>query len=141
MRELKFRAYDKEHKKMRAVNEMSFSPEGYIHGLLSGNGKDQLGRVYLGEPVTVDADNPNHPGGWIDDYPLMQYLGRGKDDVELYESDIVVYDGDIKDPDCYYEIKWDDGMHGFTLGDDIPISDMEHLVVLGNIYQNPELLS
>lgn len=99
MREIEFRAYDKEHKRMRTVEEMSFTPEGYIRGVLSGKGKDQLGRVYLGEPVTVDPDNPNHPGGWVEDYPLIQYIGVRFGEKKVYEGSIIRWMAD--DGDCF----------------------------------------
>ena len=140
MREIRFRAWDKEHKKMRAVKELSFEPDGPIHGLLAAGGKG-IGRVYLGEPIMVDVGNKNHPEGYLDDYPLMQYTGL-KDSyaVEEYFDDIieeedgtrrVIEDGSsavlFKNPQEKYDIKyfWE------LLG--------SHKVI-GNIYENPELL-
>jgi hypothetical protein len=74
-------------------------------------------------------------------YALMDSIGRkAKDGTKIFEDDIVVYDGDEANSDCRYRVRFDDEMLGFTLGEDIPISDTEHLIILGNIWQNPELL-
>lgn len=70
-----------------------------------------------------------------------EYTGlKDKNVVEIYESDIVAYDGDLDDTNAYYIIEWSNEMCGFLLGDDIPISDEEHLVIIGNIHMNPELV-
>jgi len=141
-RQIKFRAWDKENKVMRNVRELSFDDDSTLHGLLSENeGENTLGRVFLGEPVMVDVGNENHPEGWLDDYPLMQFTGlldkngKGK---EIYEGDILLNKNWNMDAGAYEEWKtqvmWDanegrwDGIDG------------ERVEVIGNIYENKELL-
>lgn len=114
MREIKFRAWDKKGKQM------------YVFKL-----RDLLESKI---EFVINCDD--------DVTAIMQYTGlKAKDNEEICEGDVVVYDGDLQEDSSYhYQIKWDEEMLSFTLGDDIPISDAEHLVILGNIWQNPKLL-
>jgi uncharacterized phage protein (TIGR01671 family) len=158
MREIKFRAWDGENKTVRQVEELSFEKDGSIHGLLSKERGKDVGRVYLGQPTMVDVGNKNHPEGWLDDYPLMQYTGlKDKTGREIYEGDIVRYeteDGDV----WTAQIIWDTGeenifISGFKaqpihdITDEIyddngnpPLGWTGEIEVIGNIYENPELL-
>jgi len=80
-----------------------------------------------------------------DNYHIMQYTGlKDKKGVEIYEGDIVEYDTDFGDGKLKEEISFKDG--GFFTGtqaiSELVISNdtMEHFEVIGNIYDNPELL-
>lgn len=76
------------------------------------------------------------------DLILMQFTGiKYKDGTEWYEGDVIENDGDR------YQIVWDDvearfealSTHG---GEDLPLGELHTIgtYVIGNIYQNPELL-
>lgn len=110
MREIKFRAWDKER------NEMRYGFEGQI-----------------------DWE-------FRDDYPLMQYTGlKDKNGKEIYEGDIIqLWKDKIK---AYkVEIKWNDHYLGYEPwcqyidGLDSPEQWGYEMEVIGNIYENPELL-
>ena len=77
----------------------------------------------------------------IDDVELMQFTGiKDKNDVEIYEGDIVNFDkvewgGD----DNIHVVTWDKTYGCWCFGGG-SISDMEFREVIGNIHENPELL-
>ena len=75
----------------------------------------------------------------IEDCVLLQFTGlKDKNGVDVYEGDIAVFSGIV----C--EIKWNDNFCGFTLnGNDKTISywSVKDCNVIGNIYENPQLLS
>jgi uncharacterized phage protein (TIGR01671 family) len=120
-REIKFRAWDKENKQMEMVD---FLGENTLH-------------IY-------NAEWENR-----EDFELMEYTGaKDYDDKEIYEGDIV---GFFNDEDYILkpgkaEICFDLGtfcMKHFKYGTE-PLRDMEIdemvIKVIGNIYENPELL-
>lgn len=118
MREIKFRAWNFD------LKEMSLP-------------------FYIGSALSEYADQKY----------LMQYTGsKDRNGKEIYEGDILKYNGE-KCPHCEmllysdhknYEIKWNNEMSWFECVNDendmsanIWKTDME---VIGNIYENPELL-
>lgn len=114
-REIKFRAWNGKHKEMRVVDAMLRS-----------------GEVMCGE----DAFKPD---------ALMQYTGlKDKNGKEIYEGDILsIRDGKPK------QVKWSDDIRncgecsevqatGFDLEEFCNSNERE---VIGNIYENPDLLS
>lgn len=131
MRELKFRAFIKWAKLILEVESIDFKRK----------------RVYckteLGKPNPCDFYN-------FDDIELMQYTGlKDKNGVEIYEGDICRCWGGAEFNGYYeynkiYEVKWqgsgfemviDDCGYGWNYS-----SGFEYIEVIGNIYENPELL-
>ncbi len=119
MREIKFRAWDEEGKKM-------------IYWTLN----DLLVRFN-----TSEYDGNDRPSALFD---WMQYTGlKDVNEKEVYEGDIV---RDVSNSDLIFEIKWHDDNLGYYMPreyDDeyswtITEPDLE---VIGNIYENPELLT
>lgn len=139
MREIKFRAWDKKDKKMYKVAHMS--------NLLT-----------VGQYVTV---RKNEDGAIIkierdleeDEYSLMQYTGiNDKNGKEIYEGDVLLYLNPfiVKGKLDHIEniknvVEWDSILAGFgpfchydsDCQEYYPIDKCE---VIGNIYENPELL-
>ena len=129
MREIKFRAWDKEDKRM-IVDEQEFIPlkvtnKGVLK--LSPFHKENLWEI-------SDAKR----------FELMQYTGfKDKNAKEIYEGDIIRWH-DIETFD--YLITYTDGV--FCLNE-MPDSNFWHhreiiserWEVIGNIYKNPELLN
>nr|DAJ63941.1 MAG TPA: YopX protein [Caudoviricetes sp.] len=134
MREIKFMAWHKEKKILREVFEISFSG-GYV--ILAGFGS-------FGE---IEAP--------IRDVELMQYTGlKDQNDAEIYESYIVKFDPQSPCGDEFYNPR--DGEIGeviFDFGSFVvrpidkkrdglcfSLSELGDWVVIGNIYETPELL-
>jgi uncharacterized phage protein (TIGR01671 family) len=127
-REIKFRAWDKADKKWLF---------GYEYANLGGF--SLIGEVTLmGELNSVRLERWN-------DVEIMQYSGlKDKNGVEVYEGDIVRYQHNI------YEVRWRNGcfeMYGKSPSDPYhAVRDCKHSTtklseVIGNIYENPELIT
>ncbi len=131
MREIKFRAWDK------TINQMMD-----VYSVLHCEGGIRVG----GMGVSIGNGWATEENGWKHecDAALMQYTGlRDKNGEKIYEGDIVKTRGFRPDT---FEIVFDRG--GFCLkhGDDgyypdIKYAEDEHGEVVGNIYQNKNLLT
>jgi len=91
----------------------------------------------------------------IEGTPLMQYTGlKDKNGKEIYEGDLVKWsDGEYKHPSNprIAEVRFDPELSFFAFNVDsghkfgysnFMYSDTEkHLEIIGNIYENPELLT
>jgi uncharacterized phage protein (TIGR01671 family) len=121
MREIKFRAWEKSSQQMHEVVQIDF-------------------KNWIAIPVPEQVDDE---GGvnWIleqrriADVELMQYTGlKDKNGKEVYEGDIMDFENGY-----ITEIFWDRG--GFRTHDLLVMSDLSHGIIIGNIYQNPNLLN
>ena len=102
MKEIKFRAWDKDNNKWYFKSKDIFNME------------DLIGTMVI---------------GW-DSYELMQYTGlKDKRGTEIYEGDVLEYAGDT-----IVEVRW--WGEGFYPKHSL----YPESVVIGNIYENPELL-
>lgn len=141
MREVKFRAWDKATCSMLSENDASGA---------------KFWKLYLNGGVEI------HSVWATSDVELMQFIGlKDKNDVEIYEDDIVKFD---KDSDVYtkagelhqvrfsagYGARWEGVplkyLYDKNYGDWCGGGEMRQFwgfetVVVGNIYENPELLN
>ena len=140
MREIKFRLWNKKCYCLSFLNE--FDNETLF---LSGN---KIYEIYAGQ---------SYDGSYLDiedisdDYILMQYTClRDKNDKEIYEGDIVTlsYNGDCRLKIYTRTIIFECGMFicasesgsGASLYSRVTLVTPPVFEVIGNIYENPELL-
>lgn len=117
MREIKFRAWDE---KTRA----------FIYRL--GHWDDNINMLNLSEDLASVSGWPN--------LILMQYTGlKDKNGIEIFEGDILAVNNEP-----LYKVEWANHMSMFDLvkldGSGSSTDDMWLCEVIGNIYENPDLL-
>lgn len=126
-REIKFRAWDKKHRKYTKVLKIYFGSDGSNLGALVEDYETNYAFELQANQVKFE-----------------QYTGlKDRNGEGIYEGDIVTmeYDLDDLEPDDYYVITFKDGC--FRVGNDyeneagIYLSDW---CVIGNIHENPELI-
>ena len=128
MREIKFRAWNKLTNEMEQVGEIGFFTDGELRDIGCKWLKDFQGTVRF----------------LADNYVLMQYTGlTDKHNTPIYEGDIVKqFTGEIYE--LSFTVKWNEKECGFWLYQDIENFNLskyrDKLEVIGNIYENPELL-
>lgn len=123
MREIKFRAWDKENKKMRHFDDFWLCGEYQsIAFSLTKKESDEQEGTYCLDFMQDDLS------------PLMQYTGiKDRNGVEVYEGDIVLIDYGNPDYEQYKEIIND-------IRKDCNFDKEVVYKVIGNIYENPELM-
>jgi uncharacterized phage protein (TIGR01671 family) len=132
-REIKFRVWDKREKKMY---EADFFDNFYVInqgrvGIIKGDVFDDSSSFY------VDYSDKNN-------WEVMQYTGlKDKNGKEIYEGDIVSWFDDLGDHGQPFVIKYNEAQFLLT----IPSEKLDgwylggkEIEVIGNIYENPELL-
>lgn len=136
MRKFKFRAWDKYNKTMWYSGEHEESINNCEFDIFFDIETHELKAVIIKE---IDVGLPKM---MYDEYdlPLMQYTGlKDKNGVEIYEGDIIeyktVYEWDRK-PIKRAEVVFENGMFS-PAG---MIMDLNRSKIIGNIYENPELL-
>lgn len=135
MREVKFRVWDKKTKKMRQMDSISF-------GITSVDKERYPVVNLLGRDCIENKDILLHREG--NQYILMQYTGlKDKNGREIYEGDILQGE-DFKRPSL---VEWSDvycsmdlKLIGTTLSCIMDKSCGNRSEIIGNIYENPELL-
>ena len=136
MREIKFRIWDKETKHMHIFGDN-------IHDTIAFEGKTN--KIYY-----YNLQNGCGSLSEDSDYVLMQYTGlKDKNGQEIYEGDIVYIKGETELLDIKGKVEYNDSWAQFVItntgniiNETEPLGDYEEqdLEVIGNIYNNPELL-
>ena len=134
MRDIKFRAWDKRTKRLYQVQTLQFYGTNNTVDACWTNGVDFDGESTLGEPELNNLHN----------LELMQYTGmKDVKGVEIYEGDVLFHPLQGRRKVYYpyservasYGLRDIDNGFGSTLQDSHAIWE-----VIGNIYENPELL-
>lgn len=122
MREIKFRAYSKQDNRILEVIRIDFIEE----------------ILFLDTSILNDGRNQEIYD--FDDIILMQYTGlKDKNGVEIYEGDILrIYDD--FNAKVFYNLRFS-SFEVATTGNSVGFYSKSGLEVIGNIYENPELLS
>lgn len=131
MREIKFRAWHIGLKKMFSAEEMA---------------KDQLTLLTTGKFINVSSASTKL-SQIIEDMIPLQFTGVcDKNDIKIYEGDIVEWDHGVNETDRGIdEIIFNEGSfklgkcYGYSL-DSFQYRGSTWLKIIGNIYEDPELL-
>lgn len=125
----RFRAWDKRKQLMREVAVLHFNKNGNVSGI-----------EYWKTPYDLQSIHANYIN-------VMQSTGlKGKNGVEIYEGDIVLFT--IEDGFDYVygkpgrinlSLQWGAGVRASS-GGNYPLRKCREVRIIGNIYENPELL-
>jgi len=134
MREIKFRAWDKWNSKMANVVEIRWVRNG-----------DEIKKAI----VQIDVDQDTNKAIMLKDLELMQFTGlKDKNGKEIYEGDVIQWEEQEDWSTNVYkktaEVKFVDGAFRthteFTSNENNLGIVATWGEVIGNIYENPELL-
>lgn len=120
MKEFKFRAWDKKGKNMFTINNLEIYDE-------------------LDRDGFYDIDSVINNESW----EVMQWTGlKDKNDKDIYEGDILKTKRQIKK---FHIVEWTNPImygdeYGDTAGLDMGCSVYPECEVIGNIYENPEMI-
>lgn len=138
-REIKFRAWDKEKKKMRPVNSIAF------HYEREDRDSSRLPKVVNMWGWDLIEDKAIIIHREIKDVVLMEFTGlKDKNGKEIWEGDVVSRFNDTQrsavefQDGCFFSILQKSG--GSDPQYDILCNDLSVTEVIGNIYEHPELL-
>lgn len=126
MRAIKFRAWDKDKKLMMRVSDISFGDDGLALTVVFQT--SPKGEYYHG---LVNGENGE----------LMQFTGlKDRHDEDIYEGDIVTCEGFggsyiVEYQGCMFEGKHIESSNTFPVD-----LEMQNLTIIGNIYENPDLV-
>ena len=133
MSRFKFRAWGKNGKRYNSETE-TFEPHMITDVGISIKHGDYLGWFTHLNNLYIRPESDN--------FVLMQCTGlKDQEGQDIYEGDIVLTD----DYDVWGVVSWDERGFRFYLKDDYDNFGLdefqpEHLKVIGNIYENPDLL-
>lgn len=148
MREIKFRAWDKEKNCMVYDGDTKWNPLAYPVSVTYKSIRYCIKGTWGNENVVKDEDGREGYRQWeLDRYyqkvEIMEFTGfRDKDGTEIYEGDILRCQFDDKMIPINLPVRWYMcGWEPFNGYSDIFMNGYkpsDHLVV-GNIYENPEI--
>ncbi len=133
MREIKFRAWDKDKKVMHYDFQFIKSGEGIGQFILLISDK---------EDNVVKQQNP-YP---VDRFEIMQYTGlKDKNGKEIYEDDILQWDDEDEVTQVIVECSRGEFIFliindPYNLWKETDMSYADEFKIIGNIYENPELM-
>lgn len=144
MKKLKFRAWNNEHNKMYKVHSLFLDRQGNVTGIHF---------IAHGGITTADVKSPYMEGIAV---KVMQFTGLlDKNGKEIHEGDIVkvlnvTYEGKVEkerighigynDKKCCFYLEYSDERYGFKEGRNMTVGQFEEFEIIGNIYENSELL-
>jgi len=144
VRETKYRAYDKIAKVM--IPNVAVYEDGTHLGMGIKLAKSVYPKDYDFEAASNIEYGENDWLYLMCDFELIQFTGlKDKNKKEIYEGDVCDPDGVIGQ----YEIKWSEHYGRIMAvcityvnicGGSLEVSSMTRGTIIGNIYQNPELL-
>lgn len=151
MREIKFRAWDKERKKIVIPEIINLS--------------EQKAQIKYSTSSTASSGNTYVAYEWIELSLLMQFTGiYDKNKKPVFEGDILEFFTKDRESPYYVKNAWtyivsienltsgyrpaieakrhksDHGFHPFYSCEDSEFRDMSDIEIIGNIYEHPDLL-